>query len=84
MSFLSVIIDCNACNWGAYIEKERGNNQIFNNVVSSIVAFCNAHMLTSLNNQLLVLAGGIKGRDKRLFSSINCTETNRDSAGSRN
>uniref|UniRef100_A0A915EUC3 General transcription factor IIH subunit 3 n=1 Tax=Ditylenchus dipsaci TaxID=166011 RepID=A0A915EUC3_9BILA len=49
MSFLSVIVDCN-WNWGLLLEKNNGL-ETFQSVLSSIVAFCNAHLLFSLNNR---------------------------------
>lgn len=69
MSFLGVIVDCNACNWGSFLDKQIDKSKSFQNLLSAILSFCNAHLITSLNNQLLVVAGGINDRDKKLFSS---------------
>jgi transcription initiation factor TFIIH subunit 3 len=67
MAFLSVIIDANACNWGALVE--RHDNEAVKTVLASIVGLCNAHILGSLNNRLLLIAAGADKKDKVLFSS---------------
>lgn len=78
MSFLSVIVDCNVCNWGAFLNKTENDNDdekntMFQAITGSIIAFCNAHLHSSVNNNLLVLAGGITGRGKKLFSTSDQT-----------
>lgn len=73
MSFLSIIVDCNPCNWGAFLEREN-SAETFQHVLSAIIAFCNAHIVSSVNNRLLLLAGGIKNHEKKLFSSTNCSD----------
>ncbi|KAI1721197.1 transcription factor tfb4 domain-containing protein [Ditylenchus destructor] len=70
MSFLSVIVDCNVANWGQYLDKFPNDaEKKFQNILSSVAAFCNAHMLSSLNNRLILLAGGMKDKNKKLFSN---------------
>lgn len=70
MGFLSVIVDCNACNWGFLLENQEDKANVFQKLISAISSFCNAHLLTSLNNELLLLAGGINDQNKKLFSSV--------------
>lgn len=72
MSFLSLIVDCNPCNWGAFLEHEN-TTETFQHVLSAIISFCNTHLVSSINNRLLLLAGGVKNH-KKLFSSTNCTD----------
>lgn len=73
MSFLSLIVDCNPCNWGAFLE-QKNDTEVFQHILSAIISFCNTHLVSSINNRLLLLAGGVKNHKKKLFSSTNCTD----------
>ena len=92
MSFLSVIVDCNAGSWADLLaaaadteeEAHQGggggvpSTANFEHMVSAIVAFCNAHLLSSMANRLLVLAaGGVGGgqRNKKIFDSASGCES---------
>lgn len=70
MGFLGVIVDCNACNWGFLLENQADKANAFQKLISAISSFCNAHLLSSLNNELLLVAGGINDQNKKLFSSV--------------
>lgn len=50
-------------------------------VICAVVGFCNAHILSSLNNRTLLVAGGLpNGSKKVLFSSDWATRTPNTSA----
>lgn len=68
MNFLGVIVDCDAFAWGAYLDEHTDKDATFKNLLSAIASFCNAHLLSSLNNELLLVAGGINGESKKLYS----------------
>jgi hypothetical protein len=69
MSCVCVIVDCNACNWGALVEKHGKSN--FNSLITSIVGFCNAQLSLSMNNHLLLLAAAPNIEENVLYSSSN-------------
>ncbi|KAL3116073.1 hypothetical protein niasHT_007373 [Heterodera trifolii] len=70
-SFLCVIFDCNAYNWGCVVA-ERGVSTL-NETVSALIALCNAHNFSSLGNRLLLLAKGAKQQEKKLFTNERIT-----------
>uniref|UniRef100_A0A914HCH1 Large ribosomal subunit protein eL22 n=1 Tax=Globodera rostochiensis TaxID=31243 RepID=A0A914HCH1_GLORO len=67
ISFLCVIIDCNAYNWGNVVA-EHGVS-VLNEAIAALIALCNAHIFSSLGNRLLLLAEGVGRRDKKLFTN---------------
>lgn len=66
-SFLSIIIDCNAYNWGLAASKY-GPSTV-GDVIAAIAALCNAQIFTSLSNRLLLIAEGIEKKEKKLFTN---------------
>ena len=63
-SFQSVIIDCNSLNWGRAIS-HYPEIDVHKEVFAAAIAFANSHLFSSLNNRLLVLAGGINSTNKK-------------------
>jgi len=75
MSFLGVVIDCQAENWTCEsLSADRSSGHLsscFQSLIAGLVAFCNGHMLSSVSNQVLLVAGGsgINGTQRKLFNS---------------
>jgi len=67
MSFLGVIIDCNEGNWAQLANS--GGEEDLQMMISSIHALCNMHLLSSINNHLLVMGARSDRAGEKLFSS---------------
>jgi len=65
---MCVVVDCNAFNWGALVE--RHGKELYNKLITSIMGFCNAQLAISMHNQLLLLAAAPGVNDKILYSSL--------------
>lgn len=66
-SFLSIIIDCNPLDWSSVISTNPGID-IYEQIISTIIAVSNSHLFASLNNRLLVIPGRAN-LDNKKFSN---------------
>ncbi|VDM29411.1 unnamed protein product [Toxocara canis] len=53
MSCLCLVVDCDARNWGALVERE--GDALFESMLSAIASFANAHLSLSASNGVSVL-----------------------------
>uniref|UniRef100_F1L0H3 General transcription factor IIH subunit 3 n=1 Tax=Ascaris suum TaxID=6253 RepID=F1L0H3_ASCSU len=54
MSCLCIVVDCDARNWGALVERE-GDYGVFYSLLSAIASFASAHLSLSANNSVSIL-----------------------------
>jgi hypothetical protein len=77
MGFLAVVVDCNGEHWAEEVLAAQAKDDPKNcdpkaaiqHLIGSVIALCNGHMLGRLANQLVVLASGLAGPKKKLFST---------------
>uniref|UniRef100_A0A915B768 General transcription factor IIH subunit 3 n=1 Tax=Parascaris univalens TaxID=6257 RepID=A0A915B768_PARUN len=54
MSCLCIVVDCDARNWGALVERE-GDHSVFYSLLSAIASFASSHISLSANNSVSIL-----------------------------
>ncbi|KAI6197008.1 hypothetical protein M3Y94_01174500 [Aphelenchoides besseyi] len=69
MSSTVVIVDCNACNWGALSEKWPNKQELLKRMIAAVIVYANTHLSLSVNNNLMVIGAGTPLNNRVLYTS---------------